>query len=71
MAFPGMAQDLVIGMAGAGGDGIVSAGESLIEAGCGWLLPPPKSFGRDRGGEPSCRPRRPPRLNPSDPDVAV
>ena len=53
-----MARDLVIGMAGSGGDGIVSAGESLIAA-CaaeGYHAMMTKSFGSQiRGGESSCR----------------
>ena len=50
--------DLVIGMAGAGGDGIVSAGESLIGALAkeGYFAILTKSFGSQiRGGESSCR----------------
>lgn len=50
--------DLVIGMAGSGGDGIVSAGESLIAAaaGEGYHAIMTKSFGSQiRGGESSCR----------------
>jgi 2-oxoglutarate ferredoxin oxidoreductase subunit alpha len=52
--------DLVIGMAGSGGDGIVSAGESLIEAAAreGYHALMTKSFGSQiRGGESSCRVR--------------
>lgn len=53
-----MTDDLVIGMAGSGGDGIVSAGESLIAA-CatlGYHAMMTKSFGSQiRGGESSCR----------------
>src|ERR1700674_205356 len=53
-----MSRDLVIGMAGSGGDGIVSAGESLIAA-CaaeGYHAIMTKSFGSQiRGGESSCR----------------
>jgi 2-oxoglutarate ferredoxin oxidoreductase subunit alpha len=53
-------RDLVIGMAGSGGDGIVSAGESLIAA-CaseGYHALMTKSFGSQiRGGESSCRVR--------------
>lgn len=52
--------DLVVGMAGAGGDGIVSAGESLIAAaaGEGYHAIMTKSFGSQiRGGESSCRVR--------------
>ncbi len=64
-----MNRDLVIGMAGSGGDGIVSAGESLIAA-CateGYHAMMTKSFGPQiRGGESSCRVRfsRAPVLNP-------
>ena len=51
---------LIVGMAGSGGDGIVSAGESLIAA-CaseGWHAIMTKSFGSQiRGGESSCRVR--------------
>ncbi len=53
-----MSNDLVIGMAGAGGDGIVSAGESLINAVArqGYYAILTKSFGPQiRGGESSCR----------------
>jgi 2-oxoglutarate/2-oxoacid ferredoxin oxidoreductase subunit alpha len=53
-------RDLVFGMAGSGGDGIVSAGESLIAA-CGlegYHALMTKSFGSQiRGGESSCRVR--------------
>ncbi len=52
--------DLVIGMAGSGGDGIVSAGESLISAATyeGYYAMMTKSFGSQvRGGESSCRVR--------------
>jgi 2-oxoglutarate ferredoxin oxidoreductase subunit alpha len=52
--------DLVIGMAGSGGDGIVSAGESLISAAAyeGYCAMMTKSFGSQvRGGESSCRVR--------------
>jgi 2-oxoglutarate ferredoxin oxidoreductase subunit alpha len=52
--------DLVIGMAGSGGDGIVSAGESLIAAAAyeGYYALMTKSFGSQvRGGESSCRVR--------------
>ena len=55
-----MTQDLVIGMAGSGGDGIVSAGESLIGAAAhdGYHAMMTKSFGSQiRGGESSCRVR--------------
>src|SRR6476659_325445 len=54
------ARDLVIGMAGSGGDGIVSAGESLIAAAAyeGYSAIMTKSFGSQiRGGESSCRVR--------------
>jgi 2-oxoglutarate/2-oxoacid ferredoxin oxidoreductase subunit alpha len=53
-----MPHDLVIGMAGSGGDGIVSAGESLITAAAadGYYAILTKSFGSQiRGGESSCR----------------
>jgi 2-oxoglutarate ferredoxin oxidoreductase subunit alpha len=53
-----MTDDLVIGMAGSGGDGIVSAGESLIAAAAsdGYYAILTKSFGSQiRGGESSCR----------------
>jgi 2-oxoglutarate ferredoxin oxidoreductase subunit alpha len=69
--------DLIIGMAGSGGDGIVSAGESLIAA-CateGYHAIMTKSFGSQiRGGESSCRVRlsTEPVLNPGGAlDVAV
>ena len=55
-----MANDLVIGMAGSGGDGIVSAGESLVSAAAyeGYCAVMTKSFGSQiRGGESSCRVR--------------
>ncbi|MFO0555648.1 MAG: 2-oxoacid:acceptor oxidoreductase subunit alpha [Polyangiaceae bacterium] len=55
-----MAKDLTIGMAGSGGDGIVSAGESLIAAVAseGYHAIMTKSFGSQiRGGESSCRVR--------------
>ncbi len=55
-----MARDVVIGMAGSGGDGIVSAGESLISAAAavGYHAMMSKSFGPQiRGGESSCRVR--------------
>lgn len=53
-----MSTELIIGMAGSGGDGIVSAGESMINAlaieGYHGILT--KSFGPQiRGGESSCR----------------
>src|SRR4051812_41393564 len=69
--------DLIIGMAGAGGDGIVSAGESLIHALAaeGYFAILTKSFGSQiRGGESSCRLRvaTTPVLNPGGAlDVAV
>lgn len=72
-----MSHDLVIGMAGSGGDGIVSAGESLIAAaaGAGYAAIMTKSFGSQiRGGESSCRVRisTKPVLNPGGTlDVAV
>ena len=50
--------DLIIGMAGSGGDGIVSAGESLLSAFAqeGYFAILTKSFGSQiRGGESSCR----------------
>lgn len=72
-----MLNDMVIGMAGSGGDGIVSAGESLISA-CaqeGYYAILTKSFGSQiRGGESSCRLRvaTTPVLNPGgDLTVAV
>ena len=72
-----MSQDLIIGIAGAGGDGVVSAGESLITAAAleGYHGIMTKSFGSQiRGGEASCRLRLATRpvLNPNGPlDVAV
>jgi 2-oxoglutarate ferredoxin oxidoreductase subunit alpha len=72
-----MYQDLIIGIAGAGGDGVVSAGESLITAAAleGYHGILTKSFGSQiRGGEASCRLRLStgPVLNPNGPlDVAV
>jgi 2-oxoglutarate/2-oxoacid ferredoxin oxidoreductase subunit alpha len=69
--------DLVIGMAGSGGDGIISAGESLITAlaAQGYFAILTKSFGSQiRGGESSCRLRvaTTPVLNPGGAlDVAV
>lgn len=72
-----MSQDLIIGIAGAGGDGVVSAGESLITAAAleGYHGMMTKSFGSQiRGGEASCRLRlaTQPVLNPNGPlDVAV
>ncbi len=53
-----MKTDLIIGMAGSGGDGIVSAGEFLITAAAleGYHAIMTKSFGPQiRGGESSCR----------------
>src|SRR5436190_21425220 len=53
-----MSQDLIIGIAGAGGDGVISAGESLITAAAleGFHGIMTKSFGSQlRGGEASCR----------------
>jgi 2-oxoglutarate ferredoxin oxidoreductase subunit alpha len=72
-----MTQDLIIGIAGAGGDGVISAGESLITAAAleGYHGIMTKSFGSQiRGGEASCRLRLATRpvLNPNGPlDVAV
>ncbi|HTL55328.1 MAG TPA: 2-oxoacid:acceptor oxidoreductase subunit alpha [Candidatus Limnocylindrales bacterium] len=72
-----MSQDLIIGIAGSGGDGVVSAGESLITAAAleGYHGIMTKSFGSQiRGGEASCRLRlaTQPVLNPNGPlDVAV
>ncbi len=72
-----MVSDLIIGMAGSGGDGIVSAGESLINAAAaeGYFAILTKSFGSQiRGGESSCRLRVSSRkvLNPGGTlDVAV
>ncbi len=72
-----MRTDLIIGIAGAGGDGVVSAGESLITAAAleGFHALMTKSFGSQiRGGEASCRLRLSidPVLNPNGPlDVAV
>lgn len=72
-----MRQDLIIGIAGAGGDGVVSAGESLITAAAleGFHGLMTKSFGSQiRGGEASCRLRLAgqPVLNPNGAlDVAV
>ena len=64
-----MLHNLIIGMAGSGGDGIVSAGESLISASAkeGYYAILTKSFGSQiRGGESSCRLRvaTTPVLNP-------
>jgi 2-oxoglutarate ferredoxin oxidoreductase subunit alpha len=72
-----VSNDLIIGIAGAGGDGVVSAGESLITAAAleGYHGIMTKSFGSQiRGGEASCRLRlaTQPVLNPNGPlDVAV
>jgi 2-oxoglutarate ferredoxin oxidoreductase subunit alpha len=72
-----MRHDLIIGIAGAGGDGVISAGESLISAAAleGLYGIMTKSFGPQiRGGEASCRLRlsTQPVLNPNGPlDVAV
>jgi 2-oxoglutarate ferredoxin oxidoreductase subunit alpha len=55
-----MLDDLIVGMAGAGGDGVVSAGESLLSAASseGHHALMTKSFGSQiRGGESSCRVR--------------
>jgi 2-oxoglutarate ferredoxin oxidoreductase subunit alpha len=55
-----MLDDLILGMAGAGGDGVVSAGESLLAAASseGYHALMTKSFGSQiRGGESSCRVR--------------
>jgi 2-oxoglutarate ferredoxin oxidoreductase subunit alpha len=73
----GMRKDLVFGMAGSGGDGIVSAGDSLLQAAAaeGYHGVMTKSFGSQiRGGESSCRVRisTDPILNPGgNLDVAV
>ena len=70
-------QDLIIGLAGSGGDGVVSAGESMISAAArdGYFAVLTKSFGSQiRGGESSCRLRiaTSPVLNPGGAlDVAV
>jgi 2-oxoglutarate ferredoxin oxidoreductase subunit alpha len=72
-----MSQDLIIGIAGAGGDGVITAGESLITAAAleGYHGIMTKSFGSQiRGGEAMCRVRlaTQPVLNPNGPlDVAV
>jgi 2-oxoglutarate/2-oxoacid ferredoxin oxidoreductase subunit alpha len=53
-----MTTDFTLGMAGAGGDGIVSAGEALMSvfASTGYYALMTKSFGSQiRGGESSCR----------------
>ncbi|NTV73685.1 MAG: 2-oxoacid:acceptor oxidoreductase subunit alpha [Holophaga sp.] len=71
------AHNLVFGMAGSGGDGIVSAGDSLLQAAAaeGYHGVMTKSFGSQiRGGESSCRVRisTEPILNPGgNLDVAV
>jgi 2-oxoglutarate ferredoxin oxidoreductase subunit alpha len=55
-----MSNDLVVGMAGSGGDGIVSAGDAMITAAAleGYHAVLTKSFGPQiRGGESSCRVR--------------
>jgi 2-oxoglutarate ferredoxin oxidoreductase subunit alpha len=55
-----MSSDIVIGMAGSGGDGIVSAGDAMITAAAleGYHAVLTKSFGPQiRGGESSCRVR--------------
>ncbi len=55
-----MSNDIVIGMAGSGGDGIVSAGDAMITAAAleGYHAVLTKSFGPQiRGGESSCRVR--------------
>jgi len=72
-----MSHDLVIGMAGSGGDGIVFAGDVLIQSAArgGYHSILTKSFGSQiRGGESSCRLRisTRPVLNPGNTlDVAV
>jgi hypothetical protein len=72
-----MSQDLIIGIAGAGGDGVISAGESLLTAAPleGYHGIMTKSFGSQiHGGEASCRLRlaTQPVLNPNGPlNVAV
>jgi 2-oxoglutarate ferredoxin oxidoreductase subunit alpha len=72
-----MKDDLLIGMAGSGGDGIVSAGESLMTAAAlaGYHAIMTKSFGSQiRGGESSCRVRistRPVASSGETLDVAV
>lgn len=72
-----MVRDIVIGMAGSGGDGIVSAGDSLVSAAAleGFHAMMTKSFGPQiRGGESSCRVRlsHEPLFNPGSMlDVAV
>ncbi len=55
-----MSNDIVVGMAGSGGDGIVSAGDAMITAAAleGYHAVLTKSFGPQiRGGESSCRVR--------------
>jgi 2-oxoglutarate ferredoxin oxidoreductase subunit alpha len=55
-----MGNDIIIGMAGSGGDGIVSAGDALMTAAAleGYHALLTKSFGPQiRGGESSCRVR--------------
>jgi 2-oxoglutarate ferredoxin oxidoreductase subunit alpha len=72
-----MSNDLVIGMAGSGGDGIVSAGDALITAAAleGYHAVLTKSFGPQiRGGESSCRVRvstKPVRSSGGTLDVAI
>ena len=70
-----MIDDLILGLAGAGGDGVVSAGESLLSAASseGYHAMMTKSFGSQiRGGESSCRVRLSTRkvLNPGGAVVA-
>jgi 2-oxoglutarate ferredoxin oxidoreductase subunit alpha len=60
LGFEVMSNDIVIGMAGSGGDGIVSAGDAMITAAAleGYHAVLTKSFGPQiRGGESSCRVR--------------
>jgi 2-oxoglutarate ferredoxin oxidoreductase subunit alpha len=72
-----MTNDIVIGMAGSGGDGIVSAGDAMITAAAldGYHAILTKSFGPQiRGGESSCRVRlatQPVRSSGGTLDVAV
>jgi 2-oxoglutarate ferredoxin oxidoreductase subunit alpha len=72
-----MSEDLIIGIAGSGGDGVISAGESLLTAAAleGYHGIMTKSFGSQiRGGEAMCRLRlsTQPVLNPNGPlNVAV
>jgi 2-oxoglutarate ferredoxin oxidoreductase subunit alpha len=72
-----MTNDLVIGMAGSGGDGIVSAGDAIVTAAAldGYHAMLTKSFGPQiRGGESSCRVRlstQPVRSSGGTLDVAV